>query len=443
MIKNNHFSNQKYLYILLILFAVVIRLILMPISAHSDLFVINMFPSLLWRQNVVDILSYSKEHVNRVGFSYYPPLTYFTFGIFQFFYQPFSNTFFPWIDQLRTLYIGSFDGQAPDYIKQVSNPMIFRDIFLVKTPYLIFDMGCILILSKFIKRKIVNKKTIILWLFNPVLLYGAYTFGQFDIIPTFFILLGFLLISKNPSLGILSIGIAGAFKNYAFIFIIPLVIIYGNSLASKARLAIIAFIPTTIFIIPTLLNNPHEAVFAVFNRILLQSKRPLEGWALYSQILRYLALASSYFFVILLAFLNISKNKWRFSIGLCYISILLLLTIAPRTSFHYLFWAFPLTILWFRRIKTAALILIVQTISFASYKVLAPQLQAGLFAPINPDYFYSLPTVNNLVNQVVPYQIISSTGFFIFLFFNFFLIFMIIYELLFKAEIDFAKQDQK
>ncbi|MBI3342078.1 hypothetical protein HY024_03060 [Candidatus Curtissbacteria bacterium] len=426
--------NSTIVYAFLVALALVVRLILMSIAAHNDLFVINMFPSLLWRENVVDILSYSKNEVNRAGFSFYPPLTYYTLSLFQYSYQLFSDTFIPWTDSLRHLYEGGFQGREADYIKIVANPNLQRDIFLAKTPYLIFDIGCILLLIVYIRKKLLDKKILILWLFNPVLLYGAYIFGQFDIIPTFFILLGFLLIRKRFALGILSIGVAGAFKNYAFVFIFVLAFIYGKTLLDKIKLTIVGFIPTIIFAVPTLINNPNQAIFAVFNRILVQSKRPLKGWALYSQILHYLALVSSYFIVTILAPLFSIKDKWRLSIGVCCILILLVLTLAPKTSFHYLFWTFPLIILWFREFKISAIILVVQTISFASYKILAPELQAGLFTPLGPG-FYNLPTFNQLIDQIIPYRLVSSTGFLIFFFFNFWIISTIILNLIFSTEI--------
>ena len=88
----------------------------MPISAHSDLLAINAFPDLIYKEHVVDILSYSKENVHREGFSYYPPLTYFTIGLLQFPYHLFSDTFSPWMTQLRVGFINDIKGQAVDYI---------------------------------------------------------------------------------------------------------------------------------------------------------------------------------------------------------------------------------------------------------------------------------------------------------------------------------------
>lgn len=405
----------------------------MPISAHNDLFVINMFPSLLWRENVIDILSYSDE-VSRSGFSFYPPLTYYTLALFQYISQLLSDTFIPWTDSLRQLYVGGFQGREADYIKTVVNPKLFRDIFLAKTPYLIFDIGSVLILIAFIKKKLLDKKILILWLFNPLLLYGAYTFGQFDIIPTFFVLLGFLLIRKNPVVGILSIGVAAAYKNYALVFILALSLIYGKTLLEKAKLVLIALSPTLVFAVPTLINNPNQAIYAIFNRILFQSKRPVEGWALYSRILRYLTLGFSYFAITITLPISSIKDKWRLSVGICCVLILLVLTLAPKTSFHYLFWATPLIMLWFKDFKTSTIVILVQTISFASYKILAPELQAGLFTPLGAS-LYNFPTFNQLIGQIIPYRIVSTTGFFVFFFFNLWIITQILLNLVFSTEI--------
>jgi len=308
---------------------------------------------------------------------------------------------------------------------------------------LLFDIGCIFILTKFIKNKYLSKWAVILWLFNPILIYDSYIFGQFDLIPAFFVLLGFLLLRKNSTLAILSIGIAAAYKNYALFFIPPLVIIHGDSWKERLKLLLISLAPTFIFALPTIFNQPSEAPYAVINKVLVSSKKPLAGWAFYSQILRYALLLASYFLVLSSSLTLKIKNKWILSIGLSYISLLLLLTLTTRTSFHYLFWLTPLTILWFRKIRTIIVVIGIQTLSFASYKTLASQLQMGLFAPINPDYFYSLPTINSLIDHIVPYRIISTLGFLIFLIFNLYLILRVIYELLFKLQVNYVKQDQK
>lgn len=432
---------KKYRFPFLIILAFAIRLVLMPISAHSDLLAINAFPDLIYTEGVVDILSYSKENVQRAGFSYYPPLTYFTFGLFQYAFHLVSGTFSPWMTGLREGFISGLPGQAPDFLIKYPNDFIFRDLFLSKLPYLFFDIACILLLYKFAKDKYLNKQIIILWLFNPIFLYDAYIFGQFDVIPAFFVLLGFLLLKRKPSLGILSMGIAMAYKNYALLFIPLFVLIFGDTWKERVKLLLIALFPSVVFVVPTLINNPGEAVYALFNKVIFSSKKPLEGWPLYSAIIKYSILFATYSPVVMSAQILKIRNKWTLALGLSYISILLLITLTPRTSFHYLFWLTPLTILWFRDTKTSTVIILAQTISFASYKILANHLQLGLFAPLDPRFFSSLPTFNSLISTLVPYRIISATGFFTFSLFNIWIIFRVAARLIFEEEVKRSKRN--
>lgn len=426
-------------YVSLVMVAALIRIFLMPLSAHSDLFSISVFPPLLFKEGVVDIFSYVRANINQANFQYYPPLTYFTLAAFHSTYPIFSDSFIDWMHQIRILEAEGIEGQADYYITNAPNPHIFRDLFLAKFPYLVFDIGAVIVLIKFQKLNLVSKYAIIIWLLNPILLYGVYIFGQLEAIPNFFILLGFLLLLKNPYLAVFFLGIAAAYKNYAFIFTLPVILIYGDSLKKKLILLAISALPSLVFIIPTALNNTSEAIFTLTPKSFLHYKRELAGWAFYSQILRYSLTLVAYSFILLLAKSLRLKNKFALSVGLCLCAMLLLITLAPRTHFHYLLWFTPLLFLWFKRTKTIIMVILVQTLSFASYKILASHLQLGLFAPINPQYFASLPTFNAIIDQVIPYRIVSTIGFFIFTFTNLFIVMAILKYLIFESETELKK----
>lgn len=415
----------------LIILAFLIRILLMPIAVHSDLFFINYFPNLLITEGIIDVLGYSKQNLPNINVSYYPPLTYFTFASFQFFYQYISPTFSNWMGEIFNLWKEGLQRQAIDYIRAAPNPSLQRDIFLAKLPYLIFDIASVLVLIKIVKRKILPKSAIILWLFNPVSLYSTYLMGQFDIIPTFFILTGFLMLKRRIVLGFLLLGLAAGFKNYAFLFIIPSAIIYGSSNKERIRLISVSIAPYLIFLLPTFIVNYKEAIFSLFPKVYLVYRKPLEGWALYSQYTKYSILALSLLALIAFSYFAKVKDKWRFALGISLASILIVYAIAPRISFHYLLWANPLVILWFKNIKIATALIIIQTVSLASYKLLANHLQAGLFVPLNQNLSQA-PTLNNIIDQFIPYRIISSSGFFIFLLLNLFFASKIISDLLFK-----------
>jgi len=440
--KTNKGRNvKKFTFPAVIIASFFIKLILMPFSAHSDLFATQIFPPLLLEEKVIDIFGY----LDNLGKSYfYPPLSYYLFAFFEYFLQNFSSTYLEWLNQMRLSYLNGLQGQADVFLKAVQNPSLFFDIFLAKTPLLIFDVASLIVLFKFVKERVLKSEALYLWILNPVIFYTTYIFGQFDIIVLFFILLGFYLIRKHIKLGILAFGFAGALKSYPFIIVLPLILIYGKDVKEKLKLLIIAFAPFVISIIPTLINSPQLVLFTFFPKNIFHYKQPLEGWEKYSQFIKYGSQAFSYLLLLLISTFIKLKDKLRTSIGISLIVVLLALTLAGRTHFHYLIWEMPLMILWFRNnLKFLTVIILIQTISFASYKILASQLQLGLFAPINPDYFMSLPTFNGLISQVISYRIVSTFGFVVFTSVNILLITKILFGLLFTSETKYTHLNVK
>lgn len=426
------FTKASAIFSLLVVFAFLIRLVLMPISAHSDLFFINIFPALMQEKNVFDIYYYFSKNLPNVPYIYYPPLTYFTFGAFHYFYSLFSSSFSNWMMVLYSLEMSGFQGQAADFIKVSHNVHIFKDLFLAKLPYLICDIFAVLIFLKFIKNRAQARTLTLLWLFNPVHLYSTYLMGQYDIIPSFFVLLGFLLFKKNIYWGLLTLGFAAAYKNYAFLFILIVILVYGKDWTSRLKLALTSAAPYFLSLLPTLMHSPGWAVYSFLPKIYLHRSVPLLGWPLYSQYIKIIILATTLIATILIAGTVKIKDRYNLVVGLSLCAILLLFTFSPKMSFHFLLWETPLVLLWFKKPKVCSTIFSVQAISLASYKLLANHLQLGLFAPINPEYFSTLPTFNSLIAQIIPYRIFSSIGFLMFTLINLYLIFNILIKLLFQ-----------
>lgn len=413
-----------------------IKILLMPISTHSDLLTINMFPPLLFQEKVIDIFEYIDRLDPHRGFSYYSPFTYYFFAATAYIYYLVTPSVIEWMASLRQVYLGGLTGQAVDFIRSAGNPNIFLNLFMLKLPYAVADLLAVLILYKISKMRLINVWHVAVWATSPVILYTTYIFGQFDILVLFFILLGFILVRKRPYIGFLILGLAGAFKIYPFLIIIPSAVIIGYNLKEKLKLLTISFLPFIITDIPTLISSPDLALFTFFPKNIFHYKTVLYGWDKYSPIIKYAAFAFFYLAILSLAFFLKIRDKWRFAIGLSLITFLFAVTLAGRTHFHYLIWEMPLLLLWFnKRPKFVVIITLVQTISFASYKLLANQLQLGLFAPLAPEYFSTLPTINSLINQAVPYRIISTLGFLIFTSINFYLIINIMSYLLFKEKI--------
>lgn len=421
------------MYKVLLILAVCIRLILMPISVHSDLFFINSFPALMIKKNVFDIFSYFTVNLPYLNYTYYPPLVYLTFGFFQYIYALFSSTFSNWMFSLYQLETSSFQGQAADFIRTSPNVNIYKDLFLAKVPYLIFDVLTVIALFTLIKNRTKSKMLALVWLFNPVHLYSTYLMGQFEIIPALFVLLGLLFLRKRLFLGFFVLGIAAAYKDYAFIFIMIAALIYGETWKQRIKLVFVSIIPYLVVLLPTLIAHPSMTFFSFFPKVYLKYRKPLYGWGLYSQYIKYLILSISIICIFCTSHFLKLKNKWKLTINLSLIAILLVYSFAPRISFHYLMWELTLLLLWVKTAKQYVWIITIQSLSLASYKLLANHLQIGLLSPLNNN-FALIPALNSQINQLFPYSIISNTGFFVFFFFNIYLASKIMIDLFMREQ---------
>lgn len=422
-------------FLILIIIAIVIRLILMPITVHSDLFFINMFPNLFYSQQVLEIFSYLEENFPQTRLSYYTPLTYYTFVLFQYFYHLISNSFSTWMTDLYEFYITPPQiTYAKDYLEQVKNAFLFRDLFLAKIPYLVFETASIILLFKFVRSKYLKPTAIIAWLFAPILIYSTYMHGQYDIIPAFFVLLGFFLLKKNPYTSLIAFGVAAAFKNYSLLFIFIVSLIYGKTIAEKIKMILVGCAPYAISLAPVLITDPKLAIYALFPKPYFQTNLPFAGWPLISRVLHLIVLVISQLFILLLALIVKTKDKWQTSLSLSLVAITFVLTFAPLVVFQYLVWALPITLLWIRRAKIAYLFVLAQTLLAASFMLLANHVQLGLFSPLNPEYFSRLPTFNQIIDRVVPYRIFSTIGYLSYVFLNLTLCSIVLVNLLFKSE---------
>jgi Gpi18-like mannosyltransferase len=115
---------------------------------------------------------------------------------------------------------------------------LFRasDLFLnliLKVPIIVGDLIVGVVLFKFTKSKLVTA----MWLFNPFVIFVSAIQGQFDVLPTLFVLLAtyFLLQRKNLASAV-SLAIGIGFKIFP-VFLLPFFIIFSlKNLGRKATL---------------------------------------------------------------------------------------------------------------------------------------------------------------------------------------------------------------
>jgi len=88
-----------------------------------------------------------------------------------------------------------------DYFLFVSDPGIYRTLFLLKLPYLAFDVATALVLARMLQSSPRRRMAISLWLFNPMTIYAFYVFGRYESIALFFIAWTLSLLHRNQFLG--------------------------------------------------------------------------------------------------------------------------------------------------------------------------------------------------------------------------------------------------
>jgi uncharacterized membrane protein len=177
--------------ITLFLIGLIIRLILAPITYHSDLLVYDFAREVIYTGHVGNFYDYLPNlsadnpllKIYPANQFNYPPAVYFVLG---------TTTF------LSTLLIPQNFHQTFlfNVADSFNNSLIFLHLFLLKFQFFFFDFGTAFLLMKFVSDKRQKLMLFGLWMINPVTLFASFMMGQFDIIPVFFTVLSLVLLQR-------------------------------------------------------------------------------------------------------------------------------------------------------------------------------------------------------------------------------------------------------
>lgn len=230
------FTNRIFLLGLLF------RFLVMPFTGHWDIRGINFAVYNLPFKGITNVYEVAaKEEVEyfvnvNFGRDYfiYPPLNYFTLAGFMTLLKPFYGPeFVAWIE-----------GWGNQMLKVITHPHVWRYLFLMKIPYLVFDIFLLTVLLKFFSRNKDQKLALIYWWLNPIVIYLPYIWGQFDIIPTAIMLLGvYRGVKHKPYQAALLFGLAASFKNYPLLLLPFLAAIMGKRLWDMVKIFAVGILP--------------------------------------------------------------------------------------------------------------------------------------------------------------------------------------------------------
>jgi hypothetical protein len=296
----------------------------------------------------------------------YPPLAYLTPALFMAILSPFYNF------SANYVFMTGMD-------KIFQTAELFKTIFLLKLPYLLFDFLLAFLLLKIFKEK--GHQAFKIWMINPLTLYATFAMGQFDIIPTLLVVASIFLALKNKKfLAVAMLGIGGAFKMFPLLFLPLFALLLERSFWRRVWLFTIGLLPYLLIITPYFLFSSmyrQTAFLANQAEKMLYMKLPLSG-------AEYLSVFMVAYFILLILAAKSKFQKdslWRFGL------VLMLLFFAV-THYHpqWFLWIAPFLVWGWLNYGTKHrpyLILLFGcwlslTLFFES------SLHIGLFAPIAP-----------------------------------------------------------
>lgn len=365
-----------------LLIGLAIRLLCMPFTANSDL---------LYTYWDAHQIAY---HHQQVGFQFVS--NYLHAG-----YLWLITSLLPPIDTIwvhlvenpeLNPYLGLQVTSLQGWFDFINQSHVYRTLFLLKLPYLLFDLGCAYLLYKMGSDRLSSRRIFTFWWLNPIVIFAVYIFGRHEVIALFLIVLSLFLIKQEKYiLGILTLVLAMAIRYYA-IFLLPffifsiyptwrkrLILLFAGILFLLAinllGLVLFGFID-----IGSLVNLPHS-------NYLLSLKLPIAPWDnLYIFPMVYILL-------LLHRIYNLECNQDSLVRYSLVVLLILFATAYSGQSPHYWTWFLPLLAVVIAEDRDLIPLHIAQIICLVGYSMLGGRSTAGyLFAPISPEFFWSLPS---------------------------------------------------
>jgi hypothetical protein len=382
----------------ILLIGLLIRLLVMPFTAHSDL---------LYDYWDAHLIAY---HHQLVGFQ--AVLQYLHAGYLWLITRLLPPADTIWIHLGNNTSLNPFTGlkvsSVQGWFDFISLPQVFRILFLLKLPYLLFDLGCVFLLYRLGSDRASSRRIFLFWWLNPLVIFTGYIFGRHEVITLFLIILSLYWIKQEKHLGgVLALGLAIAVRYYA-VFLPPFFVFSIYPTWKKRSIGLIAGLTPWLIInfvgwalsgsidIQGLASLPH-------NNYLLSMKFSIAPWD------NLYVFPLAYFLLLLHRLYNREigvQSMARYSL----IALLLLFATAySGQSPQYWTWFLPLLAFIVVEDRHLFLLHIIQIGCLVGYSFIGGRSTAGyLFAPISPDFFWSLPSPAEILERFTSPEVAIS-----------------------------------
>lgn len=386
----------------IILLGLILRLIIASISYHPDVGIINFTSAVFLREfnpspyDFVASLDPQDPRVEIFGKESPDdlPLQYLIRLPLEMIIRPLINT-------------TTEDQFLLDVSNLLGDPRLMLHLLYIKFPLILFDLLLGVLLMQLVSYGL-RQRTLLLWMINPITLWATAAIGQVDILPTLFIVLSAVLLSKNEQssstgklyLAALSLGVGAALKSFPLI-LAPFLIFSAKGWGERLKLMLLITIPLIVSILPYLSSVifRQQALFAPQIDKMLYAKIALSGGE--SLVITVAGLVFFYLIFICRA------QRDRLGKFIAY-SVSSLLFVLAFTHFHiqWFLWVTPFLIVYLARgLNLAQLISVV--LIFAALLVMLflfeASLQVRLLAPLIPQLDNARGLAETLSNQQVSF----------------------------------------
>lgn len=384
--------GRKFWWVLII--GVLLRLILAASSYHSDIAALDFAGRVMASGHILNFYDFlSSLPKNDPILKIYPP------SLFN--YPPAIYFFF-----VGPSLLASLTGQSVnslfifDVQKVLGNFQLNLHLLLLKLPYLIFDLPIAFLLMRFFDSPRKKFLAFTFWLLNPVNLYVTYLVGQFDIIPTFFVVAA-LTLRKRLFWSAILLGIGASFKIYPLFLLIFLALLAG-SFTKRLLIILLGVLPYFLTFLPFLPSPGFRSTALLANQTLksLYAQIPLSGG---ESIILFPAFLILFYLIFLYQKTNLKFLWQRFFL------ILLLFFIFTHYHPQWFLWLTPFFIL--DLIQSNFKNTLPQLLSLLSFIGLLfffdPGLTTRLFSPVFP-VLYDSPSLWGLLRPSIDPNFIRS-----------------------------------
>ena len=379
----------------------------MPFTLYPDMLHIYYHPYFLASKGVWNIYNYHADFFKEQHYSYYGPLTYLFFGSYLYISKPFLSGFDKFMENFRNV-SDHGGGHSGHYLIEAPRGRLFRFLFLMKLPYLFFDIALLGLMTGFTHAPgAMRIRLLKWWALNPLLIYTCYLFGQFDIIPTFFMVLGaFLAFNGKKTLAMISLGSGAALKGFPLFLVFPFSFYMGRDIKGIIKYALIGILPFLIIVGPYYFLTNGKVMNAFFTEAVAHRLGFTNIWGVIRSsifILCYLGLCLS------LLKESVRKKMGRlWPIKVSFLTLILLFMIFP-ISFHYFLWITPFILILGSNLRVRIMNFYLLSIFLLGLTtVVGRSMWFGLFSPIYPEFFMGLPSFDEIIGRLLPYALVKK-----------------------------------